>query len=84
MSDDYNGAPEWLDWISRERDGAVMGFGIGVLGRRRIPAGEELLQVALEQRQQIVLRVILVVIGDAGEVEGHGLGKGSEGGERTR
>ena len=56
------------------------GFGIGVVGCCRIPTGEEVLQVALQQGQQVVLRVILVVIGDTGEVEGHGPGKGSEGG----
>jgi len=45
--------------------GKCDGFGIGVIGSGRVPTGGELLQVALQQGQPIMLRVILVVIGDA-------------------
>ena len=49
-----------------------MRFGIGMVGCRLLPARENVLQVPLKQREQIVLRVILVVIGDACEIERHG------------
>ena len=39
---------------------------------RLLPAGDHVPQIALEQRQQVVLRVILVDVGQSDQIECHG------------
>ena len=49
-----------------------MGFGTRMLGGGLLPAGHHVAQIALEQRQQVVLRVVLVDVRQSRQIERHG------------